>query len=338
MSVPTSTRTAQKSRRHLATISESQVNAMRECDPDTLASAVLVVRTLSKDSDVTEHATITVASYLPGSESVLHAARAAVAAAKRTVALSRSLGEWADTYGDMTEDVTTAADSMRTASTMARYAPDPATRYGITYADHLATLIGATPALRAPVVAYLSHARTCETCSDAMAQRVTLAGVQAHAAGLDSSHSEFHVMRRAVLTALRATPDRETFHEMIDDPAPMAPAQISHSRVSLGDCAPVSTRVYLAPVRTVTHAVALGYDPSYDTAPAPRVLTEQESTALAHPAPERVARYAGEEYGVDSSPNRRDMRENGTMPSFKPVVSPRKKSGAGSTGPTVRGF
>lgn len=328
---------------------------MQDADPVALAESVDAIHVISKDDDVREHAVIIVASLLTGAESPLHAARAAVRIAQRAIALSRSLDDW-DSEGDMTETVETAWNDAESRGTITRYAPDPATRYAYTCADlvDMAVSVAGKPLGDLVSVARL-HASTCATCDESKAQRVTLAGVAAHTYGLTSADSAFHSLRRAAISAVKSAPTMSDTLSALGDPAPMSPANVPHSRVSLGDCKPVSTRNYLSPVRTVIvngtpramtqeeTALAYGITPAREVGPVCRTRCEHDSCATIRRANVGRAvpnhsRYAGEGYDVPTAPNTRDLRANGTMPTFKPVVSPRKRAGAGSTGPTVRAF
>lgn len=250
-------RSAQKQRRHLASVTPAQVEAQKSCDPDTLARLVTLTRLLAQDTDVREHAGIIVAACLPRATDEQHAARTAVAIARRAVASSRALEAW-DCYGDMTEEVTVTIEDCERRTGATRYAPDPAnsplTR--ITYGDLVATILagqrtGVGEELRAACLAYVAHAQTCEECSEASSRRVTLAGVRAHMDGRGAEDASYHAERRAVLRALKRVGTFDDLARTIGDAAPMALAHVPHGRVSLGSIRKDSTRDQLAPVRTV---------------------------------------------------------------------------------------
>jgi hypothetical protein len=316
--------------RHLTNVSPAQVEAMRALDHDTLSGLVLMVRMLTQDEDVREHATIIVASLFNGANNGEHAARAAVRIARRAVTASRALRA-EDMYGDLTEEVVTSAYDADVRTSLTRYAPDPASgpMTATTYGDLVTTVCGIVgdPILETAARTYARHAADCTSCTGADSHRVTLAGVIQHVDGMESTCAEFHSMRRAVLRALRAVPAFSEVCERIGDPAPLARAHEAQGSVSHGTARKESTRDQLAPVRTVTHNGT------------PRAMTDAETTALRIER-ERQARYAGEEYrGGTHGPSEHDRSETtGMVRSFAVSPSPRKRARTGSTGPTVPTF
>ena len=337
----TARKSQQAARRHLLNVSSAEVEAMHALDGDVLAALVSGIYTLTTNDDVREHAAIIVASLMPGAASIEHAARAAVGIAKRHVAMSGALAA-EDLYGDMTEEVATRAEDYGVTTTMARYAPDPATAYAPTFLDLLGTAVRATgdDGLKSACVAYLAHARDCQDCSASDSHRVTLAGVRAHMEGRGAADASYHSERRAVLRALARVGTFSDLAERIGDPAPLATPHPSHGSVSHGDTRPTSTRDQVAPVRTVTHNGT------------PRAMHAAEVEAL-RITTERAARYDGEEYrggthgamsaqadafthAPHAAANTGEATTPGqALPSGAVPVSPRKRARTGSTGPTV---
>lgn len=347
----TTLRTQQKARRHLATVSPSEVEAMQALDADTLSALVTYVRAITQDDDTREHATIIAASFYLGASGegaarTRHAARAAVRAAQRSLALSRHLDGW-DLYGDMTEDVMTTVEDATVRTGLPRYAPDPqaSPMVATSLSDLLATVITSTGSedLRHAALAYLRHARHCAECTEASEQRVTLQGVRSHVAGRTGSDSAYHSERRAVLRALANVPGHGVVSDAlgydaslgyapeatdpkgeahgrtgeawtalarrIGDAAPLAPAHVPHASVSLGDCAPVSTRAYLAPVRTVmTEATRTQETRTVVTQRATHAPTQRDPWDL---ATRRAARAYDAAMRAEHSHTRRTLRALG---------------------------
>lgn len=212
-------RNAQHASRYLSSVEPSDLAALQSLDGDTLAALLrrvrLAARNVPRADEVESLASLIVGRLYRGD--VEKAARAAVSLASRTVdqayAGVDSLDQWAGEFGDMVESfIATGEDS---AGMPRAWCPRPDAQYRTTDADVIAAALDSLAGtahgriLRDAARAYMAHGdRRCSLCNDptTAGRRVSLLGILAHTRGLSGSDSEYHVIRRAMLAALRAVP------------------------------------------------------------------------------------------------------------------------------------
>lgn len=316
-----------KAARTVAETLPGQVEAWRslsQSDASSLVAAVSQAARHDDDPDTVSHAVMVAATLWQGD--ALKAGRAALKIARRDVAGAR-----AEIAAGLSE-VVEASEANPSHSTLSQWGTSPAdSRYRTTAGDVVDVAVSmAGPEAESLVKAYRAHARGCATCEAPTAgRRPTLTGIPTHVAGV-TKRADGATYDRLTREAARALAQVPTFAQVcthLADPAPLAD-RVRTSRTTGGDRTPRTTdhAPNVSEVRVTRGGVTTVRD---------MTMAEVETvTARA----EREARWAGEEYGVTSAPNLRDVSETtGMLKAYKPVVSPRKRPG-GQTGPTVPAF
>lgn len=353
-------RAASQAAHALSAVTDAQADAMRACDPDTLAALVATVRqivragTYSDAGAVESHAVVIAPSLLAGAdaegfERTLKASRAAVRiAAKRVaeaMALDTSLDAWADGTPDALEDALGDEKTWALVGRMPRIGEGAHESWAdrVEQAIWTATRRGTSDALDVEDAwfavwtfrAYLDHvdgAHNCRVClGRPTTKRPTLTSITNHANGVASSSAagKYNSRRAAAIWS------------RVADFLPVAlDADIEPTRGKVGSVhldwrsLEGDTRDAATAAR-VTHTRG-GKD--YGT----RAATPEELALVAAPAT-REARggWAGESTRLDHTDTapapERDRTASGQVRTFAVAPSPRKKSGSGSTGPTIPG-
>lgn len=336
-----STNLNRKAARTVAETLPSQVAAWRslsQSDASSLVTAVSQAARHDDDPDTVSHAVMVAAGLWQGN--ALKAARAALNIARRDVSAART--EIAVGLSEIIGDDETDP----THSTLSQWGTSPAdSRYRTTAGDLVdvaATLAG--PDALALVKAYRAHAQGCTTCEAPTAgRRPTLAGIPTHVAGVTkrADGATYDRLTRGASRALASVPTFGDVCSHLADPAPLA-ERVRTSRATGGDRTPRTSQgpaevTVTMRVDAMGYPAHYGYGPAVETVTVTRAMTGAESETMTARA-EKNARWSGEEYGVTTAPNLRDVSETtGMLKAFKPVVSPRKRPG-GQTGPTVPAF
>lgn len=252
------TRAAQKAQSALRKVTEKQAARLTEWeadDPTGLAQALATIARLCDarhdDPEVCGYASVIVGGYRKGADNPDHAATAAYARARKTVAVARSLVAWAgegDALGLLAE-VTGDPDAR---GALGRYAPAPDLIARWSAADMVETLTTTTPRLRQMAADWRRHEVTVREareagvvapcgCGDGMSHRVSLRGISVHLAGLTKDDAGFWGLYRASKGAADGARDLFAREGLAGDPAPLAPAHAGEARTTGGDRTPVTT-------------------------------------------------------------------------------------------------
>lgn len=270
-----------------------------------------------------------------------YAVRAALKQARAEVARAyagdESLDAWAESDPGALEEL--VRDGWQSAAA-SPWAPRPEAPWEITYRDLCGLTVELSGSVNLETVAreYLEHAKNpCEDCGTLVLRGVAPAGILAHLTREKARSAAYFRARRVAVDALHTgRPYREQVLSW-KDTRPARPRNV-WSAEALRTAAGRVDR----PGRAESHAppapeyvTVRNVDPSRPV--KTRRITEAERAAYGAGA-ERTAVPAGEE-GIRTAPApERDRSETtGMVKAFKAPVSPRKKAGTGSTGPTVPG-